>query len=233
MARKSAHRLDDGAGVRELPPFDGAFAPPRAGKVQQLEIRARKIDGSAGELLNPDGFAGTVHDFRRPGDRVVFRECAVKKDEFDIARRVVEREFESIDFAVGPEGGRQPLQGRLALVDLVGTVFEVGDRMAVPLPDDDAGGVKVADAVRAEFLRNHVARFGGLSSGRGGRKGAVHRPVQVFERVGVDFSAVAEMGDITVWLNQERIGGVSRVELEHPVFFIECDRHGDSSCMSV
>lgn len=100
--------------------------------------------------------------------------------------------------------------------------------MAVLLPDDDAGGVEVADAVRAEFLRNHVARFGGLSPGAAAKR-AVHRPVQVFERVGVDFSAVAEMGDITVGLNQERIGGVPRVELEHPVFFIECDRHGDSS----
>ena len=40
---------------------------------------------------------------------------------------------------------------------------------------------------------------------------------------------IAEMGDITVGLNQERIGGIPCVELEHPVFFIECDRHGDSS----
>ncbi|MPM92744.1 hypothetical protein SDC9_139880 [bioreactor metagenome] len=107
VAGKPAHRFDHRAGVGKRRAFDAPLPRPGAGKVDEFKISARKVKHGAGEFFQPHALLRVVDRPRRAGNGVVLSEYAVRKQEFDVARLVVEREFEGFDFALFAEGGRQ------------------------------------------------------------------------------------------------------------------------------
>ena len=188
--------------------------PSREGdQVKGAAVHVIHVDGH--DALEVDAAAAVVVNARRAHDDVRFFKDGIEERHLNVGDGVLDGELQSVHgVRVCCKGGREPVQGKGTLVDLVRDVAAVEGKAAVAILHFDRIDAEIALLLGRELLRLGVEGEGALLERVVGvaREAAVVAADQVAEVLVADRGSVVKVVDIVEVADLELVGGLGSVQ---------------------
>ena len=211
---------------------EGALLGPAALQMEHFEIHRVEIHAGGVEALDIEGRLAVVLHADAAGDNIELREGGVDESDLSAGEAVLADDLQRVGLVIGVGVGRgQTGQRRLAGIDLVGLVADIGGRTAVFSADRQRGGAEVSGALAGIFdaggVKRHALLLRSLDIGAEGC--VLHLMAQVV-KIGIrNGCTIIIVEQIACGADAEGVGGSGRIQLEYAVLGIKNDGHSGFS----